>query len=299
MKKSVLILLLISLLSFSVVLAGTCFQDPNYLTLVGGSTPNSIAGYGAIDLCGECKPCGAADNVCPEDFYSTVTSMRGSCRNWPDPDCTSTITGYVKSVENNPIKDAIVYQTTATGYQQIATTIDGGYFTAKVTAGITEFYASYEDFDTEIVKKEIIRGVEGQVNITMSPGACTADCTDIFGSVCKAECQGVNGCSFTDATSYQAIFTPANVALMCDNFAPGTRLPVNQTDNNITYSICCNNATTPQRAPFEIEKRPKFKPLKEGDNKCIKDLGTHVIKAKYRGQTVKIVTKSWRSSCNE
>lgn len=284
------------ILVISIASASTCDQLNKD---VCGTTPNSAIGYGAVDICNTCYPCGADDGVCPEDFYSTVTNMKGSCRNCPDVDCTATVNGYVKSVEGNPIPGAIIFVTHAHGQVEIGTTDTNGYYsTNRAIAGIVKFHASYSDYDTEIVTAEIKRGsTDNQVNITVSPGACNSDCTDVFGTVCKASCQDNNGCLFTDGRFYGGVqintfYTPLEISSRCDGYAPGTRLPVYQNTTHIVYAECCTGGTV-------AEERPTLRPLEEGDNECIDNLGTHIVKAKYRGQTVRVVVKAWQSSCKK
>jgi hypothetical protein len=224
--------------------------------------------------------------------------MQGSCRNCPDVDCTAMVSGYVTTLEGNPVGEAEVYVTHAQGQILIATTDNNGYYsTDSAVAGLVKFHADYSDYDTEIVSAEIMRGsLDNVVNITVSPGACSQDCTDVFGDVCNAECQGKNGCLFTDGTSYDGRFldtgyTSDVIASRCGGYAPGTRISVYQNTTHIVYAECCSRGTV-------AEERPELKPLEEGGNDCIDNLGTYVIKAKYKGQTVQVVVKTWQSSCS-
>lgn len=281
-------------LALSLATAPTC-EELN--EDVCGTTPNSAIGYGAVDICNNCYVCGVSDGVCPEDFYSSVTKMQGSCRNCPDPDCTAQVSGTVMSTEGNPIPNARIFVTYGQGQVEIATTDENGYYsTLSAVAGMVKFHASYSDYDTEIVSAEIVRGSTGNVvDITVSPGACNADCTDIFGTVCKANCHTNNGCLFTDGRYYagnqlNTFYTRAEIASRCDGYSPGTRLPVYQNTTHIVYAECCSGGTV-------AEERPALRPLEEGENNCIDNLGTHVVKAKYRGQTVRVVVKAWQSSC--
>lgn len=297
MKKRLLFLamsVLAFILVFSLASAQTCEElNKN----VCGTTPNSAIGYGAVDICNTCYICGVSDGVCPEDFYSLVTAMQGSCRNCPDPDCTAQVSGRVTSTEGNGIPGAKIFVTYGNGQVEIATTDQyGDYSTTSAIAGLVKFHASYSDYDTEIVSTEIKRGSTGNVvNIQVSPGACNSDCTDIFGTVCKAKCNTNNGCLFTDGRFYDGVqlnsfYTSDEIASRCDGYAPGTRLPVYQNSTHIVYAECCTGGTV-------AEERPTLQPLEEGDNECIDNLGTHIVKAKYRGQTVRVVVKSWQSSC--
>ncbi len=59
----------------------SCADLSDLSTLVGGNTPNSANGYGAVDICTNCYPCGYDDGICPEDFYSGTS--QGSCFAWP------------------------------------------------------------------------------------------------------------------------------------------------------------------------------------------------------------------------
>ena len=289
MKKRLLFFIaaVFTLVVFMGVISAPTCEELN--VNVCGTTPNSAVGYGAVDLCNNCHPCGVADGVCPEDFYSTVTGMQGSCRNCPDVDCTANVHGWVKTTEGYPVSNAGVYVTHATGQIQIGTTDAAGYYTTDTAvAGLVKFHASYEDYDTDIVSAEIIRGSSNnEINITISPGACNEDCTDIFGTVCKASCRGVSGCSFTDASPY---YTSEQISYRCDGKAPGTRYPVFQNLTHIIYAQCCDQGLV-------TEERPVLEPLDEGENDCIKNLGTYTVKANYRGQTVRVVVKSWDSNC--
>jgi len=304
MKKSILLLfslLVILSLFSSLIIAETC---ENLHKKVCGTTPNSLIGYGAVDICNNCYACGVKDNVCPEDFYSIVTHKHGSCRNCPDPDCSATVEGWVKSIEGNYIPGAQILISTGTKQiplqdtdgTNVTTDNQGHYSSAHAIAGLVKFYASYQDYDTEIISTEIIRGSTGNViNITVSPGACNSDCTDKFGTICKARCNGVNGCEFTDGrlgdVSSTSSYTSEYIASRCDGYVPGTRFPVYENATNIVYAQCCDMGKIVQPRPV---LQTTFAP---GTTDCIENLGTHVIKAKYKGQTVKVVVKSWDSTC--
>lgn len=302
--KSVLLFLGVLLLSVGIASAVSCFADPNYLTLVGGSTPNSAIGYGAVDICGECYVCGANDGVCPEDFYSTSSNKQGSCRNAPDPDCLVEISGIV-STSGIPIPGADIVIRIGDEIRTVGTSDDDGYFTVQVPSGLIKLSAffqsitsAFEDYDSDVLDLEVVRGnpLTG-ITIEMQKGSCTSQCTGSFGKTCKAACQGVNSCEFTNPSAFAASlqvpalnsYDSSYIASQCDRLPVGTSLTLYKNATHIVYADCCTGT------PY-VEKRPELTSLDSSGNECIDDLGTHIIKTRYKGQSVKVVVKSWKSS---
>lgn len=237
---------LVLIISFTILLstavtAVACADLPDFQNLVCGGTPDSKLGAGAVDICNVCYPCGAADGVCPEDFY-TAASGQGSCRFCPDPDCLVTIDGAVEDIFGEPVVNANVVALYEPDIKEvIAITDASGYYQGEVRTGYIKLYVDFEDFDSKIVTVDVSRSSNGVVETVdflggnaIEPGSCRASCTDNFGDRCKASCDGINGCGFNVVTGPSG---QVNVGLLCDDKLVGSRafLPGSDTD----YVLCC------------------------------------------------------------
>lgn len=226
-------------------LTGTCASQPNFATLVCGGTPDSVTGFGAVDVCGTCFPCGVSDGVCPEDFYSTVTQTQGSCRLCPDPDCPATISGYVFE-KGNPVPNTqvvTVYNTNnQIGSRVIIDTTDvSGFYTGTIPAGFHTLFTQYGDFQSPNQELNIKRGENVEFNFSINRGSCNADCTLGSTGICSANCNGVAGCAFpSDATLG---FTSNLTAQRCDGLKEGYSQVNLGIVNDVTYRLsCCTGA---------------------------------------------------------
>lgn len=166
-----------------------------------GSSPDSVFGFGAVELCGYCFTCNSvADGVCPEDFYSAGT--QGSCAHCPDPDCVSSIDGFVKSDTGTLLSGAniSIKYFGDQFFSVLTTSVSNGSFFANLASGEdVEVYATYDDsgvlYSSPITNITLERNKTTHVNFTLTTASCAADCT-LKDGICHSFCQGVNGCSF-------------------------------------------------------------------------------------------------------
>lgn len=241
-----ILLLSVFLLSLGFASAVAC-ADLNttiFQTLVCGSTPDSALGLGAVDICNVCYPCGVADDVCPEDFY-TGTAGRGSCRFCPDPDCKVLIDGVVRDANGNPINNSEIVALYEPDIKEVVNITDStGYYRGLIRTGFNRLYVRYQDYDSRIVIADIFRLNNGVVktidfidDVAIEPGSCSSSCTDNFGERCKASCDGINACQFNNYT----------VSNLCDDKIAGTRLFLDA--DQTKYIICCDPSANVQGVP--------------------------------------------------
>lgn len=283
------LMILISLLTVSSAYAIACADLPGYQTLVCGSTPDSGSGLGAVDVCNICYPCGAADGVCPEDFY-TSGDGQGSCRFCPDPDCLVTINGTVEDVYGNPVFNAsitVLYEPDIK--ETLGQTNPDGTYQVQVRTGFIKIYVAFEDYDSRIIDVDIKRSttpIAKTINFiggdAIEPGSCSASCTDNFGNRCKASCAGINGCSYE---SFQ-------IATLCDDKIIGSRvfLPGSDTD----YVLCCQGTNIYSTNNERISTSPTFTgQLRDGT--LADELVTFTQRTRSAGERVTIQVAVWGS----
>ncbi|MCA9478145.1 MAG: carboxypeptidase regulatory-like domain-containing protein [Nanoarchaeota archaeon] len=266
----------------SVIPGISCADQPGFDTLVCGATPDSALGYGAVDICGACYPCGYADGVCPEDFYADGTG-RGSCRFCPDPDCAVTINGTVKDKNGNTVSNAEIVALYEPDTKEVisATDILGNYV-GQIRTGFNKLFVRYQDYDSRIVQEDITRSSNGVVKTVdftgadaIEPGTCSESCTDNFGLRCKASCDGINGCQFANYT----------VSTLCDDKIAGTRVFL----SDDTYITCCEGATV--HSAF-TERIGDFSGELRGD---AEDLITYTQRTRSRGERVDLQVAVWNT----
>ena len=264
-------------------LAQTCAERADYSTLVCGSTPNSALGFGAVDICGDCYPCGVADGVCPEDFY-TSSIGRGSCRFCPDPDCQVSINGMVENADGTPINGASVIAIYEPNIREtIATSLADGTYQGLIRTGFVRLFVRYEDFDSRVIYTDIERlgsGIVKTIDFTGSdavePGTCQPSCTDTFGNRCKASCDGINSCTFKNAT----------VALLCDDKIAGTLVYINDDD----YIVCCDGFTSGRASDDRFVADPGFFIESETN---VSNLVTYIQRTRRSGERVNVNVAVW------
>ncbi len=282
-----ILLAVLFLLALATVSAESCAQMTGYNSLVCGGSPDSSLGVGAVDICNVCYPCGAADGVCPEDFY-TDASGRGSCRFCPDPDCMVLIDGTVEDTTNSGVEGANIIALYEPDIKEtVGITNINGYYTATVRTGYIKLYVSYQDFDSRILNVDIIRehnsGVVKTVDFTgvaaIEPGSCSATCTDNFGTRCKASCDGINGCQFNNHT----------VSTLCDDKIAGSRVFLTED----SYITCCQGSEVEYTDDNRIDSFSPFAgQLKNGAD----DLVTFTQRARSFGERVNLQVVVWGSN---
>ncbi|MFP4119139.1 MAG: hypothetical protein ACLFTH_03730 [Candidatus Woesearchaeota archaeon] len=271
-----------------------CNEQTTFSTLVCGATPNSVQGYGAVDICGKCYPCGADDGVCPEDFYSD--GVRTSCKNCPDPDCgkdesnTNTVTVKVK-LEDGGTVDSEVVAIYPYGEESLGNTGSDGILENKVVrSGRIRFKAIYSDFDSQIAETYIPRGGHNETTIYLSQGSCHEDCTGAFREICKADCAGVNNCSFSSYEGTQKSYDAGEIATLCDYKPIGDKIKLEQNSTHTVYATCCAGepVITEERKQIDISSN-----LKVNTSDSIKHLAHRVLPVKYEGKIYDLVISSW------
>jgi hypothetical protein len=281
-------IIIFSLLLFAVpsVLAVTCANDPNFNSLVCGSQPISALGYGAVDVCGLCYPCGASDGVCPEDFYSSGAG-RGSCRFCPDPDCANPVEGFVEDTDGNPVEGASVVVVYGDDIQEeIGVTDAAGFYSGSARSGFARIFVNYADFDSRTLYRDIARSTSVQQVDFVGPnalqaGSCRSDCTNLYGSRCQASCNGVNGC----------LFASFDVAVACDGKEPGTRIFI---DENRYYE-CCAGDVTYNLTEERFLANPSFDTQAETSSD-VEELVTYVQRTRNKGEGINVHVVVWDDS---
>lgn len=230
--------------SSALALVGSCNNQNNFETLVCGGTPNSVSGFGAVEICGNCYPCGQADGICPEDFYSTVTQMQGNCRLCPDPDCPATIKGYVfeKGIEvpNAEIITTYNGQGAIEEVDKINKTNTSGQYTGSIPAGKHKMFIQFGSFKSPTQIVEINRGENKEINFTINRGSCNADCTIGSTGLCSANCNNQEGCVFPENTTIDSSLTSEFIASKCDSLEGGTSiLNLGEFNNEVHRITCC------------------------------------------------------------
>lgn len=253
MKLASILLLSMILIALSTipVLANNINGQGCENKLACGSTLSSAAGFGAVELCGNCAVCGADDGICPEDFYSG--GVQGSCASCPDPQCTATLSGYVfygsaeLPIPNNAEIKARYHPGEA--FRTIAQTTTGGmYLEHPMAANSIELFATYNDtnganinvYNSEKITVDLSRGEEKEINFTLSPAQCEQDCTREGNNICDATCQGKNNCTFANNAKYTSNYTKT----ILDGYVKEEKVTLNSTiDCNITNTITEDIAT--------------------------------------------------------
>lgn len=226
----------------------SCNQLDDFATLVGGSTPNSSNGFGAVDICSNCYPCGNADGICPEDFYSG--SQQGACGGWPDPDCTGLAGGSAKINFSGTLQPAVNVRInvrydpahlSGQSGQPTNTNISGEYEFNPIKDANASVWADYNDPSTQgpnglyVSQVEFINGSDiyrptpsqGIDDLILQKAPCQADCTRGGNLPCDGSCNGVNGCQFQAGEG----FSSSQVASAVDGSFVGDRVTLGKTVN--------------------------------------------------------------------
>lgn len=252
-----------------------CSQLTDFATLVGGATPDSAAGFGAVDICGYCYTCGVADGICPEDFYSN--GQQGSCSGYADPDCTGCILGSAQinfsDVGLQAAQDAQVhvryYEPHLQSLSGPVSASNGGVLSSTgdfsnvpiisgVLASVWVQYtdpfatgplATYISEQVNITSGTVTRGAAcydvdtlNGGTFTLNPAPCQADCTRGSGLSCDPSCNGINGCQY--ASGYG--FSSSQVAAASDGYYPDDYVELQSTfdENSCTSTVYYTNACT-------------------------------------------------------
>lgn len=251
------IALVLSVVTLTMVtaLTGTCASQSNYASLVCGAAPDSDFGLGAVDICDTCYVCGAADGVCPEDFYDSTQSMRGSCVNCPDPDCSAKLVIDIKDENNAPIggvASLVDYSSTTVDDVQDVSDVNGLVNSVRsynVVSGIATISISKPGFVSQQQVVQLNRTNQTQyVYFTdFSQAACESDCTRVGSNLCDATCQGdVSGCSFPSNDNY----TIETTKTACNLQQNGQSIYLGQLGSQVFYVQCCSGIIYAQTRPL-------------------------------------------------
>ncbi|MBN1274689.1 hypothetical protein JXA12_00145 [Candidatus Woesearchaeota archaeon] len=166
---------------------GPCVSFSHRDQTACGSTVDSSQGQGAVELCGDCYPCGYDDLVCPYDFV--VDGVQGDCLLCPDPNCQVHIEGYAKNSRDGNGINYVHIETDLRHIQPPNTTETDinlgnglwGYYSFSVPRGRYNFIATATGYAPKLApfnSEEPPVSTGGMFNFTMVPsGSCTADCT--------------------------------------------------------------------------------------------------------------------------
>jgi hypothetical protein len=235
----------------SLALAQPCALRSDYDQLVCGRSPDSVSGFGAVDICNNCFPCGVPDGVCPEDFYSTTTNRQGNCRLCPDPDCEATIEGYVFEqgypVQNTEIITLYNTEDALGARVSLGKTNTDGYYIQTIPAGLHTVFTQFGTYQGPSKQVVMQRGEVTEVNFTINRGACNPDCTIGTTGVCSASCHGKEGCLFPANVTLG--ITGEYIANRCDGLeAAGSKVNLGVIDGETHRFSCCQGpytSTTP------------------------------------------------------
>ena len=261
----------------------------------GAVSPNSFYGFGAVEICGECYPCGVEDGVCPEDFSEKDT--RTSCRGCPDPDCMTPISGIVRRESDLapvPGVKVVAYYGNDV-FQPVSSVLTdalGQYF-GKVPSGFIRIFVSDSMYDSPLMNVDVIRGVNATTDINITKALCNDDCTGAYGETCKASCASNDKtrCFFGDASGETfgnpdkdgvqvpggKFYTTEELAVKCDYVTKSNRVYL-ETVGDIKYNWqCCEG-------PLEaIEISQIDMNIAGVDNSNIDNLQTSSIPVLYNG----------------
>lgn len=283
-KRFTFIIVIILLLTVAFAFAVSCADRDDFQTLVCGSTPNSFSGFGAVDVCNECYPCGVSDGVCPEDFYNKNIGQ-ASCRFCPDPDCNVSISGFVKDDNNVAVNGATIVALYEPDIkQEIATTGPTGFYSGFIRTGSNSLFVRYEDYDSRIIEQFIYRENGAIANFVgdsaIEPGTCTEQCTDSFGSRCKSSCNGVSGCEFDP-----------EVLAICDDKIAGSLVFLDEAKTK--YVICCTGNVEEFLSTDRFSAEVGFS--EGGLSKNANNLVTVTQRTRLRGERVNLQVTVWDS----
>ena len=282
----VIVILLISMSGF-VSSESVCGNE-----LVCGVFPDSQYGYGLVEFCGTCYPCGVSDGVCPEDFAQE--GIVGSCKNCPDPDCLVNISGRVYSAEGGagvPEKEVFTYYSSSpTSGINVANSTSGGQYNAQVPSGKITLLVKDLDWDSEILNLNLVRGTNYEnIDIKIKESHCNSDCTDSSG-VCRADCANQNGCEYYPLSASSFSLTSSQVADSCNYNSLGTQKDLGEDEDNYYRYDCCNDDSV------DIVKKQPVTPTEIGafTNANIDTLRSTAIPVRLNGRIVHIVFNIWQ-----
>ncbi|HGJ65163.1 TPA: carboxypeptidase regulatory-like domain-containing protein [bacterium] len=267
--------------------------------LVCGQQPNSLIGYGQVQLfpgvnysCDnfpDTYPLGYPGGFCPEDYETFSNSaIFGNCSRCHDPDCTGNITGRVLSASGVPIARATVkalpirYNLSAPSLEKSTLTDASGVFELSgVTTGTYYFSASQEGYDTQLIEATINRHkVTTGLQFNLANGTCFEDCTNSYGR-CNAQCNGLN---FSNGICTFFSNLTLKVDVLCDNRIKGTEIIIPGTANgtHAMFVSCCEGS------PYW-----KYYATAAVSTSNIKNLAKIEKLVKYNDQPVKLVLAYW------
>ena len=253
--------------------------------LVCGQNPNSLAGYGQVNISGVIYSCSnTADGLCPEDYEDfNNPAVFGDCSSCPDPDCTGAVSGTVygsggayierASVRSHPIK----WDPLAPSLEKNATTNSIGAFSFSVTTGKYYMSASKDSYDTELKEVTILRNQNTVVNFNLLNGTCHDDCTNSYGR-CNAACDGMQ---FNNGTANCNFYPGA--APLCNNRLKGTEVLFAPYNSTSAYFLECCEAAPLLKYYADVNVTAKG----------IKNLAKYEKIAKYNDVPVKIIVAYW------
>ncbi|MFW5977112.1 MAG: hypothetical protein ACOCQQ_01215 [Candidatus Nanoarchaeia archaeon] len=285
------IALVLSIFTLSAVsaLTGTCASQTDYDSLVCGAAPDSDFGLGAVDICDECYVCGAADGVCPEDFYDSAQSKRGSCASCPDPDCQAKLTIHVENEygeELGGVHSLVDYvDGDLTPFSDItdATGVVNSAQLYNVVSGDATVSISLEGYVSQQKTIQINRTNQTQhVYFTnFSQADCTSNCTREGSNLCDATCQGEAGCQFPSNDNYTLNITKT----ACNLNQHGESIYLGQLGQDVFYVECCSGSIYSQTRPLI-----NIHDYQEID---IFGLVNHLQSVRLRGEQVFLVSSYW------
>ncbi|MDD3175898.1 MAG: hypothetical protein PHU51_05460 [Candidatus Nanoarchaeia archaeon] len=224
---------------------GACAGTP----VCGISPPQSVYGYGAVEICGQCFACNSevSDGVCPEDFTDGLNAA--SCANCPDVDCGVPLTGRVfRSDRAAGIPGIDIYVSYASSpliKTKIATSGNDGLFQTSISSGHATLFVVSENYDSDFVPVNLVRGTtDNHVDIEVVEFVCTSNCTGAFGNYCKASCNGINNCSYYDVSVGGVFKTADQIATLCDYVPLKNQVSLGEDEQNIYSYVCCNKGVS-------------------------------------------------------
>jgi len=180
----------------------------------------------------DAKDLQCGDSLCdnsPNVYDSTKTPTENACTDGldndcdqktdcNDSDCDGSITGAIKTSDNQPIVSADVSaKKDLTTVKSTTTNQQGSYTISPINCGTYNLVASHPDYAPQTKnnvnvapQQQTTSNFEGGSSLVLGT-SCEQDCTFAADNIIHASCDGKNGCSFYDSTAKAA----------CDNAQPG------------------------------------------------------------------------------
>ncbi len=199
-------------------------------------------------------------------YYKAVCDAprTAGCIECPDPDCGTQLRGVTYSTVTGELMGDVRVRVYAPNNDNINT------LTQSSPAG---FYNSELDSDFNpvegrilvsciapqyfpLVQEVVLQPGSNIFNCAMERADCTPSCTlpDADGEeVCRADCAGEGGCAYPSIDENGYVYSPEEIAGMCDGLRSDTFIPLGPDPNDDDYVVgivCCNQGLESRFMPY-------------------------------------------------